>query len=94
MNQAVVYLTATQTVHIGPANIDSVFLAGDGAAADAQIYDGQNTNGKQVIHMEAPSGESTPFEPSKPLTVHNGIHVVVNATTSKLTIIYTPLPKE
>ena len=91
MHPASVYLNSTQTITTGPAEIIGVFLAGDGAAADAQIYDGKNADSPQKLHIEAPSGDSTPFFPPLPVRCERGIHVVVNATTSKLTIQYRPL---
>lgn len=81
-------ITSSQLVYDGPVAVSGLILSGDGANADAQIYDGVNSQGKEVVHLEAKSGETTPVPFSKPMFLERGLYVAVNATTSKLTVLY------
>jgi hypothetical protein len=90
---AIKLVTVSQTIHIGPCRLQSVTLSGDAANADCDIHDGDNASAEKKLHLEAPSGETALFAPSRGVKMNYGIHVVVNAATSNCTVTYHPLSK-
>lgn len=84
------FTNVTRVIHIGPCEVDDVTLAGDGAAADCQVYDGTNAQGKLKIHLEAISGTTFSWSPTHHANFHFGIYIVVNAGTSKVTVMFNP----
>lgn len=85
------YTYVSKAIHVGPCILEVVNLAGDGAAADCQIFDGVNDKGKQKGHIEALSGTTFHFDTNGGVLFHVGIYIEVNATSSKVTVIYKPV---
>ena len=82
----------TRQVVIGKVAVLSVFVSGDAAAGDCQVYDGQGIGDPQRVHIEVESGTSKEWLPFNPVLFRNGLYVVVNAVTTKVTVEYIPLP--
>lgn len=93
MLDRVLQLTAatTYTIHVGKCKLFSVTIAGDGANGDCQLYDGQNTSGKQLTHLEALSGTSHQSIFSDGILCDQGLYLVANAATTKVTVEYEPI---
>jgi len=86
------YTYASRVLHKGPVDFFGMIVAGDGANADCQIYDGLNTSGELKAHIEALSGTTFGWNPPVKLRFHYGIYVVVNANTTKVTVTFDPDP--
>ena len=85
-----IHINATGIVYKGPCYVSAITIAGDGAAADCDIYDGLNTNGERKFHLEALAGTTFIANLLHPTPFDNGIYVVVNAATTHVTIQYIP----
>jgi len=85
------YLTASRVVHKGPVALQSITIAGDGADGDAQVYDGLDTNGRQILHVEVLTGQTCHIVFPEDVRLEYGIYVVVSAATTKTTIQHKPL---
>lgn len=90
MKSRIDYTTAARRFHAGKCLLQSVTLAADGADADAQIYDGMDTNGRQILHVEALTGQTAHIVFPEDILLENGLYVVVNAATSKLAAVFAP----
>ena len=89
------YTNTSRIIHKGPCVVCCVMLAGDGAAADCQVYDGESVNDELKAHIEAISGTTFHWGPGLNVKFHRGIYIAVNADTTKVTITYAPLsPKK
>lgn len=85
---AIIYLTANEVVVRGPCLLVGVWVSGDGAVGDCQVYDGVSTNDPQKIHLEVLAGTSFNFIPPDPVLFKRGIYVVINAATTKVTVTW------
>ena len=83
-------VTTTSIVHKGPALIGGIVITGAGGAANAQIYDGENTNGRQLANLYALNGTSFNWNIADHVDVDNGIYIVIGTGTTKVTIHYHP----
>jgi len=84
------YTNSSRLIHSGPCIVKAVHIAGDGANADAQIYDGSNTSGRLKAHLEALSGTSYTWRPGDGTDFDFGIYIAVNASTTKVTVTFVP----
>lgn len=82
------YTAATRLIHKGPCIVKAVHIAGDGENADAQIYDGENTQGELKAHIEALSGTSYTWRPGDGTDFDAGIYIVVSGSGAKVTVTY------
>jgi len=82
------YTNTSRLIFKGPCIVEAAHIAGDGADGDCQIYDGENVNGELKSHLEALSGTTFRWQPGKGSKFHNGIYIVVNAATTKVSITY------
>lgn len=86
------YTNTSRVIYKGPLVICCVMLAGDGANADCQVYDGVNANGQLKAHIEALSGTTFHWGPNPGVKFEQGLYIAVNDVTSKVTVTYTTLP--
>lgn len=94
-NNAIEYTNASKTLFVGPCIVKCVMLAGDGANADCQVYDGVTYTETQRSHIEALSGTTHNFEPPGGVLFRKGLYIAVNANTSKVTAVFEPVdPKK
>ena len=91
LSTSIIQVAASQKVHIGPCIIYSITIAADGANADCQIKDGVTSAAPERLHLETLSGTSHTLAPAIPFKLNKGIYVVVNATTTHVSITYLPL---
>ncbi|MFZ2149261.1 MAG: hypothetical protein WAV28_18780 [Sedimentisphaerales bacterium] len=84
------YTKSSRMIHSGPCIVRAVHIAGDGANADCQIYDGLNDSGTLKAHLEALSGTSYTWRPADGTDFDFGIYIHVNATTTKVTVTFIP----
>lgn len=84
-------VNSTQVIHIGPVFVYSVIISGDGANADADIYDGENDKAERKFHLEALSGTTNPAPANSKIRFNKGIYIKVNAATTFVTVIFRPL---
>lgn len=84
------YTNTSRIIHSGPCIVKSVHLGADGANADCQVYDGLNTSGKLKAHLEALSGTSYGWVPGDGTDFDQGIYIVVNAATTKVSVTFIP----
>ena len=85
------YAAALGYQHVkGRCLVFGVLLAGDGAAADCQIYDSDGQLFNQRMHIEAASGGSQFWFSPQGVMFEFGVYVVSNAVTSKVTVEWAP----
>lgn len=84
------YTNTSRLIHDGPCIVKSVHVAGDGAAADCQVYDGFNTSGTLKAHLEALSGTSYTWRPGDATDFDQGLYIQVSANTTKVTVTFIP----
>ncbi|KKM23096.1 hypothetical protein LCGC14_1618680 [marine sediment metagenome] len=85
-----VYTNKSRLIFTGPCLVKTVHVAGDGAVGDCQVYDGQNANGELKAHIEVLSGTSYEWRPGDGTGFEQGIYIVVNASTTKVTVTFEP----
>ncbi len=85
------YTSVSRALHHGKCGLMMISLAADGADADCQVYDGVDANGRQVAHLEALSGTTAVVVFPEDGFLEHGLYVVVNASTSKVTVQFAPL---
>lgn len=83
------YTNTSRVINTGPCIVKSVHLAGDGEAANAQVYDGVNTNGTQKAHIEVVQATSYTWRPGDGTDFDNGIYIAVSGTGAKVTVTFT-----
>lgn len=85
-----VLLTATQLVHTGPALIVGAAISGTASNPDAQVYDGKNDQGTMKLHLDCL--QYTGWSPviRDGIECLTGIHVVVDAATTYVLLMYYP----
>lgn len=88
------YTNTSRLIHSGPCLVYDVNLAGDGANADCQVYDGINASGLLKAHVEALSGTTEPWSPPGGVLFNAGLYIAVNASTSKVTATYHPVSRK
>lgn len=89
----IILVTANTRIHNGPAILCGVCLSGDGQNVDAQVYDGVNNSGKEILHLEALSGTTFNWEPNCDVRINNGLHVVVNRAEAHVMLTFLPLER-
>jgi len=87
-------VNSSQLVSAGPLWLCLATVAGDGANADCQIYDGIDTNGEKITHLEALSGTTFSLPIRDDILLRKGLYVVVNASTTFVTLLWYPAKKE
>lgn len=85
------YTHISRCLCVGPCIVRCVMLAGDGANADCQVYDGVNAQGKLKAHIESLSGTTFHIDPPGGVLFRNGLYVAVNAATAKVTATFEPV---
>jgi hypothetical protein len=91
MKPRIDYTASSRVLHHGKCGLMLISLAADGADADCQVYDGLDTNGRQVAHLEALSGTTAVLVFPEDGYLEHGLYVAVNAATSKVTVQFTPI---
>ena len=76
-----------------PAILIDVTISGDGANGDCDVYDGENTFGDKKAHLEVLSGTSCSWKPTCGVRINNGIYIVVNASTTNVSVSFIPLER-
>lgn len=84
------YTNTSRRIHLGPCVVKSVHIAGDGEAADAQVYDGQSAKDRKVAHLEVLQATSYTWTPGDGADFDNGIYIAVSGSGAKVTVTYTP----
>lgn len=82
------YTAANRLIHKGPCIVKSVHIACIGAAGDCKVYDGENANGELKAHLSALATTGYNWRPGDGTDFDHGIYVVVNASTTKVTVTY------
>lgn len=83
------YISTSMNIFKGKAIVESVTVSACGANAECKIYDGEDANGKQKVHIDALSGTTEYWRPGRGARFDRGIYVGVNASTTKVSITYT-----
>lgn len=86
-----IHVAVTGLIHIGPSVFHGVIVSGEGADANAQVYDGTNANAEELFHIEAVSKTTFGWRSTDGVLFHKGIYVVVNASTTHVMIEYHPI---
>jgi len=81
-------VTADTCIHKGKAVLHAVMVSGDGANGDCDIYDGTNSNGEKILHVEVLSSTTFGMQDAFGIDIRHGIYVVVNADTTNVMITY------
>ncbi len=84
------FLNASRAVHSGPALIVGFVISGSGADPDAQIYDGLNTNGRQIMDIRVLQNLGHSNNIRDGIECLTGIYVAVDAATTYVTILFYP----
>lgn len=82
------YTSTSRVIHKGPCIVKSVHIAGDGEAADAQVYDGENSKGEFKAHLEVVQSTSYTWRPGDGTDFDYGIYIVVSGSGAKVTVTY------
>ena len=88
------FTNASKVLYIGPCIVGNIIISGDGAAGDCDIYDGVNASAERKYHLEVASGTSFATGAATLKKFNYGVHVVVNAATTFVTVEYIPLPMD
>lgn len=90
MNCILKLVNFNQHVYDGECYLLGVSISGDGAVGDCDVYDGKNNTEERKLHLEVPSGETTPLVPGTVVKMARGIYVTVNAVTTFAMVVYSP----
>ena len=80
----------SRVIHRGPCLITAFSVTGDGAAGEADIYDGVNALGEHKCRINVLSGTLFSWPIPNPVDFDNGIYIVVDAATMFVTVCYIP----
>jgi len=86
-----VMVNANTVVLKSPGIVGNICIAGDGANGDCDIYDGENANAERKYHLEVLSGSTAEIGAGHFRKFNHGIYIVVNASTTFVTVEYLPL---
>ena len=84
------YTNTSRLIHAGPCIVKAVHLAGDGEAANCQVYDGLNTLGSLKAHIEVPEGRSYTWTPGDGTDFDQGLYIAVSGGGAKVTVTFIP----
>ena len=84
------YTNTSRLIHSGPCIVKAVHIAGDGEAADCQVYDGLNTLGNFKAHLEVLAGTSYTWRPGDGTDFDYGIYIAVSGSGAKVTVTFNP----
>lgn len=84
----------SRTFYKGKCKFYSLLVSGDGAIGTLDVYDSEGSTSDRVhkMHIEVKSGETVVWFSPKGTLLERGLHVVANATTTKYTVEYDPVP--
>lgn len=88
------YTNKSTVIYAGPCVVKSVHLAGDGEAANVQVYDGRGTNGKQKVHIEVIEGTSYTWRPGDGTDFDQGVYIAVSGSGAKVTVTFDPIARK
>ena len=80
----------SRVIHKGPCLVTGFTVTADGAAAEADLYDGQNASGRHVAKIMALDGTTFEWHLQHPVDFDKGIYVHVNADTTYVMVCYIP----
>ncbi len=77
-------------IYKGPCLVTALSISGTAATPDAQLYDGENSNGEQKADLRVVQDES--FSPNLDGGVfcERGIYLTIDATTTYVMVTYYP----
>lgn len=81
---------ASGIVHKGPCLVSGFSVAGYGAAGTADLYDGENAQGKHKCRISVLQNTTFHWCLTHPVDFDNGIYVAVAEDTTYVTICYIP----
>lgn len=84
------FVTTSQIIYKGPALIGGITITGRGGVANAQVYDGESSSGRQICDIAAIDGTSFNLPIADHVDVDNGIYVVIGTDKTKVSIHYHP----
>jgi len=84
------YTNTNKLIQSGPCIVKTVHLAGDGEAADAQVYDGVDTKGKLKAHLEVVQSTSYTWRPGDGTDFDRGLYIAVSGSGAKVTVTFIP----
>lgn len=87
------YTNLSDDLYRGRCKLHSVSIAGDGAGADCQVYDGTSVKGELKVHLEALTGVTHQVRYEGGVDFAYGIYIAVNAATTKVTVEYEPIKR-
>lgn len=80
----------SRIIHRGPCLVTAFSVAGDGAAGEADIYDGESDRGEHKCKVTVPNGTTFHWCLPNPVDFDKGIYIEVNAATTFVTVCYIP----
>lgn len=81
----------TGTIFKGSCLVYAIVVNADGADAQVDIYDGMNTSGEHKFRINTLSNTDRPIMLTVPTDFDYGIHIVVNAATTFVSVQYVPV---
>lgn len=83
--------SVSRCIYKGPALITGLSVSGTAATPDAQVLDGENSNGEIKIDLRVIQDESFSPNLGEGIFCERGIYVAVDASTTLLTVVYQPV---
>lgn len=84
--------TTAGVVSQGPILLHGFIVAGNGAAASSELFDGTTDKARNFLSLYTVSNDSKAIILNAPIICKNGLYVKPSATTSITTVIYSELP--
>lgn len=94
MNELIAHSTLTKLTGLlykGPVLLESILVNADGAAAEVDVYDGENDRGEHKYRINCLSDDSKMICLPKPTDFDFGIYIKVNAATTFVTVQFSPV---
>lgn len=80
----------SRVIHRGPCLITAFLVTGDGAAGEADIFDGVSDLGEHKCRINVLSGTTFHWCLPNPVDFDKGIYIKVDAATTFVTVCYIP----
>jgi len=80
----------SRLIHKGPCLVTGFVVSGHGAAGTADIYDGENSEGRHMCRIKVLQNTTFDWPITHPIDFDNGIYIVVAEDTTYVTVCYVP----
>ena len=89
------WITASELLTTQPCELIYAHAVSDGGKIqDTIIYDGENTNGEQIINLQRGAIGNITFSPKESVVCHHGLYIAIGSNTEGVFVQWRNLPRK